>query len=489
MSKLAIRRGDTLDREVELADHDLRIGRGEQNDVVLTDPTKAVSRFHAEVRVEDGRYVLTDLGSQNGLWSGGKRHQKIALEPGIAVTIGPYTVTLVGAPTVRTTSETFIPHGVTPKTAETVRPRPPAPPPSPPPPPPILDRVVAPPKPAPPPPRVTPPSTGGGIPKPILFGGIAVVLVVAIAIVVVFMPATRYPVGDGPERTTSEIAPPTPAEIARQHVTQAEALIRIGDFEGALKELGQVPSTESSSPEVVALRAKAEDLKAKVTPPSQATPAISQVANTPAAGPAGASDASPPAAAAIASSPSSGSQQPTIPVAPSGKPAPPRPAPQNARDRENGERYERARAALDAGAFSNAANLLTEIQNSDPNYRDVAALLARAREGVRASAQKALEDGTRLETAGDWPAAVEQYERVKALDPSMAGVSDESARRVRARMKTEGADAFTRARQYDALGRTADALKLYEQAFRYLSDDDPNKKLAKERIDLLRAKR
>lgn len=160
-----------------------------------------------------------------------------------------------------------------------------------------------------------------------------------------------------------------------------------------------------------------------------------------------------------------------------------------ARDRETAERYGRARGAVDSGSFANAVALLNEIQQSEPDYRDVPALLARARDGQRAAAQKALEEATRLETAGDWPASAQQYDRVKELDPSMAGVADESSKRVRARMRTEGTDAFTRARQYDAVGRTADAITFYDRAFRYLPDDDQNKKTAKERADLLRAKK
>lgn len=501
MSKLAIRRGDTLDREVDLADQDLRIGRGEQNDIVLPDPTKSVSRFHAELRVENGRYVLTDLGSQNGLWSGGKRHQKIALETGIPVTIGPYTVTLTGAARPRV-SETLIPGRQSVKTAETVRPQPPSPMPpppmaeqaAPPPPPRPFDvaqgRPAAPPRPAPPLRSQTAPS---GIPKPILFGGIAVALVVVIAIVVVFMPATRYPVGDSPAKEpTPAVSEPTPQELRRQHVTQAQALINLGDFEGALKELDQIPSSEANGPDVVALRAKAADLKAKVTPPAQPPAAVTPAVNTGGGAPPSGATQQPAAAVAGAQG---GTPQPPQPGTPAQQPPKPgsaalpaKPVPENARDRDNAERYARARAALDAGAYGNAVNLLTEIQNSDPNYRDVPALLTRAREGVRASAQKALEDAARLETAGDWPAALEQYERAKALDPSMAGAAEESAKRVRGRMRTEGNDAFTRARQYDALGRTADARTLYERAFRYLPDDDPNKKLAKERLDMLRAK-
>ena len=48
-----------------------------------------------------------------------------------------------------------------------------------------------------------------------------------------------------------------------------------------------------------------------------------------------------------------------------------------ARDRETGDRYEKARAALDAGSFQAALATFTDIQRGDPDYPEVAALAAR----------------------------------------------------------------------------------------------------------------
>jgi hypothetical protein len=42
----------------------VRIGRALENDIVIADPR--VSRFHAEIRQEQDRYVIYDLGSTNG---------------------------------------------------------------------------------------------------------------------------------------------------------------------------------------------------------------------------------------------------------------------------------------------------------------------------------------------------------------------------------------------------------------------------------------
>ena len=97
MAKLLIFRGDTRLDERELARETVRIGRGAQNDLVLEDPGKGVSRNHAEIRFEGGRYTLVDLGSQNGIWVSGARVPSVVLEPGVSAAVGPYRL-MVEAP-------------------------------------------------------------------------------------------------------------------------------------------------------------------------------------------------------------------------------------------------------------------------------------------------------------------------------------------------------------------------------------------------------
>ena len=50
----------------------------------------------------------------------------------------------------------------------------------------------------------------------------------------------------------------------------------------------------------------------------------------------------------------------------------------------------------------------------------------------------------------------------------------------------DGADALRRARQYDALGRRADAITWYERAVQNLPDSDPGKKIAADRLVVLK---
>jgi pSer/pThr/pTyr-binding forkhead associated (FHA) protein/tetratricopeptide (TPR) repeat protein len=90
-------RGDTQLDQRELHERTIRIGRAPQNDLVLEDPGKGVSRHHAEIRFEGGRYTLVDLGSQNGIWVSGARVPSAVLEPGVSAAVGPYRL-LIEAP-------------------------------------------------------------------------------------------------------------------------------------------------------------------------------------------------------------------------------------------------------------------------------------------------------------------------------------------------------------------------------------------------------
>ena len=95
MTKLLIYRGNALHGEYELKGQTVRIGRSPQNDIVLEDPGKGVSRQHAEIRAEGGHYMLVDLESQNGIWVGGSRVPSVQLSPGVTAALGPFRVTTV----------------------------------------------------------------------------------------------------------------------------------------------------------------------------------------------------------------------------------------------------------------------------------------------------------------------------------------------------------------------------------------------------------
>lgn len=93
--KLLIYRGNALHSEYELQGQTVRIGRSPQNDIILEDPGKGVSRQHAEIRVEGGHYMLVDLESQNGIWVDGSRVPSVQLAPGLTAALGPFRLTTV----------------------------------------------------------------------------------------------------------------------------------------------------------------------------------------------------------------------------------------------------------------------------------------------------------------------------------------------------------------------------------------------------------
>ena len=96
MATLRVYRGDQFVAPFELGEGRTRIGRGTDNHLVLEDHDKQVSRIHAEIWHERGRYVIADLNSQNGVWIG-ERQIKIEepLPENVWVTIGPYRLMLM----------------------------------------------------------------------------------------------------------------------------------------------------------------------------------------------------------------------------------------------------------------------------------------------------------------------------------------------------------------------------------------------------------
>jgi pSer/pThr/pTyr-binding forkhead associated (FHA) protein len=88
----------------------LRIGRDEQNDLTLA--SKKVSREHAEIRYERGRWLLEDRGSFNGTFLNMNRLQPgapVPLHHADRIGIGPETI-LFSWPAQAADEETTEPH-------------------------------------------------------------------------------------------------------------------------------------------------------------------------------------------------------------------------------------------------------------------------------------------------------------------------------------------------------------------------------------------
>jgi hypothetical protein len=80
------RRGLGLPDATDLAHARLLIGRSSDCQLVMTDDT--VSRRHAELRAEDGHWLLRDMGSSNGTWVNGRRVVEAEVRPGDLVHLG-----------------------------------------------------------------------------------------------------------------------------------------------------------------------------------------------------------------------------------------------------------------------------------------------------------------------------------------------------------------------------------------------------------------
>jgi len=86
MPSLFVVYGPDQGRRFEFDDTTMGIGRGGANPVQLFDTE--VSRYHAEVRREEGEYLLVDLGSSNGTFLNGHQVDRKRLQNGDRVELG-----------------------------------------------------------------------------------------------------------------------------------------------------------------------------------------------------------------------------------------------------------------------------------------------------------------------------------------------------------------------------------------------------------------
>ncbi len=88
---LLVRRGPGLGSRF-LLDHEVSVaGRHPNSDIFLDDVT--VSRRHSEFRRTPSGFVMRDLGSLNGTFVEGERHDAVALEDGNEILVGKFHLT------------------------------------------------------------------------------------------------------------------------------------------------------------------------------------------------------------------------------------------------------------------------------------------------------------------------------------------------------------------------------------------------------------
>jgi tetratricopeptide (TPR) repeat protein len=472
VARLLIYKGGRLEREMDLAERDLRIGRGAENEIHLEDPTKAVSRFHAELRFENGQYVLLDLNSQNGTWLGGQRVQRAGLEPGMQVVIGPYTLeypALEGTasiPRPDALPDTAVPGGLAPSATETQRL--------------TIERPTAarppstPAKAAPPP----DPKRRAGI-NPIsmiarpavLLAAFGLVFLVLLAAVLFGPDEPAAPGGTEPQVGTTTPAPPLPTpaaprtneEMIASYLAEGRALVEKGEYERAISDhLDRLLVIDRNHAEALALKARAEE--ALRAGPVETPAPVAEVTPTPA------------------------------PSATTPTPAPRRavdPAVQR-RNAELQRRYNEAMAAFNAGEFTLAIAGFEGIMRDEPGYRQTAEFIAKSRDAVREAAMTAYTQAAAAQERGEWQAAIAGYTRAiqtaAQIDEVIKGAA-EARTKAQEHMKALAEDAMRRARQYDAVGRTREAIEAYEQVVDLLPPGDPTRKVAADRLAALRAGR
>src|SRR5215471_4209915 len=74
------------ERIVPLSEGTLRIGRHEDNDLVLDNPY--ISRFHVEIVSEGSRHLIRDLVSTSGTFANGERITQRRLKNGDRIRLG-----------------------------------------------------------------------------------------------------------------------------------------------------------------------------------------------------------------------------------------------------------------------------------------------------------------------------------------------------------------------------------------------------------------
>ena len=470
MARILVYRGDQLLREIELSEfdfgkQDVGFGRSEENEVVLEDPEKVVSRRHAELRFKNGQYEIFDLGTQNGTWIGGDRIQHAVVPPGVPVMIGPYQILLEEFPDQASRMAETVLGGEPPVPEGTVlMERPPDP---------STEEGVGGPRQTRPAAGQSPATQPGVVawlarqPKPVILGGFLTIVILIIAAGAIFSPSEETDLDQTADQATTQ-APfePTPSEptnetIVAALVADAQAHLDRGESEAAVGLLDRALLVDRSHPEVIELRSTAEEvLKQQLADEEKRTAAATDPTPDPVA-----EEQVPPTVEQMQRREAELAQR----------------AADLARETELRRRYDEARAAMDAREYQTAIRGLEGILQEQPRYRDVADLLSRAQNGLATLAQEVFDEALEAEGNGEWEAAIAGYERARELDDSIVGI-DDVMRRAWDSMEPIGDDAYARARQYDALGRIPEAIALYERAVRMFAPYNPNRSLAQARL-------
>ena len=430
MAKLVIFRGDSVESELHLGRQTVRIGRDTRNDIVLDD--KTVTRFHAEVIPEGGRFYIADLNSRNGVWINNQRIKgKTPLALGVAATVGAYELTLEddvassdfddlaqgAAPTVVSTSASPAPQA---SSASTARGRP-----------------------APKPGALTKATSSPALFWPIVAVG-TVILCVATYLAVRRFTAPKAPEAV-PAVVRNDLPPPTSEPPAEQPKTEVARNIIAGyleaaqyaiddrDYEAARDDIDAALELDPNNQELLAKRKQVEDLIAapppapmKPPPPKPAAPEVQEAPGIP-------RRANEPAAEYTARV---GRIQ------------------TNMRD---------AKRYLEQEEFAAAIARFQAVERDQESYQNTEALLADATARQKKQVDTAIDNGQQNERAGNLLNAVRWYDRALRLDPNSAAAQQKLASVADKRTK-EGLAALTKADVFRKRNEVEKAIAAYQQA-------------------------
>jgi hypothetical protein len=144
-------------------------------------------------------------------------------------------------------------------------------------------------------------------------------------------------------------------------------------------------------------------------------------------------------------------------------------------------RYALGLQRLAARQFGDARELFAGLSREVPRFRDVDARLAESTDGLRQQANEDFKAAGKLEEQALWTEAMAAYEKLRPSAALLPGLND-AIDRTRKKMNDAGADALTRARQFDSRGRVPEAVAWYQRAVKWLPADHPGLDAAKQRL-------
>lgn len=509
MARLLILRGEVADREVELKGKTVRLGRGPQNDVRLEDEGKSVSRNHAEIRYEGGRYVLVDLESQNGVWVAGKKVVRVVLEPDVVASVGPYRLMVesgsAAAAAYRPDAMTYAGPGLGPMTdsgsfagPEPVTQNPtPVPAPAP--------RATAARAKTPAAPR---PNWLNQQPKWVLGAAAAAVLAVVAITLVMVLRGGSPPVD--PERVARLLAPAAPliergecAKAITDHINPALAIEPGNEEALKLKGMADVCAPPPVVPPPVAPTApvlSAEEITSHIQEAGKLVDAgncaaalethinvvlISDPANADATRLKERAEICPPPSA----SPTGAKPDLArfVPPEKGGLALQPGELQKDylARIQAMRTRYDEAMTAFSGGFFQRADMLFSAIvRDASDRYLDAGKLMLQSKDNLKQMALKLYATGRELEARDEWEKAIQDYRRAHEIHPEV--VVELDIKRVNDKKTLAGEKKCAEGRANYAVRLNAVALQAYEEALRLLPTDHACYPEAKDRVALLK---